>query len=405
MEVLIDLTAELHSLLRTELPDPWDFFRLKQYQDISVILNSTSYLIVHIAFITWFVKNVIIRLQRMVGKRLENKDKYLAMVISGVSAMHLLWPFLISIIRFFTCGFYPWATTIVVLSLYLSFVENTLNIWYIYIYSMVSKYTDVFIEFLKNKPSLAAMTVSLPSPPFVFDGTQISLTPKDHIGPSSTPVIQPRLDFDKLGKPSEIPKNHISPSATPVIQPRLPFDKLGKPSEVPEIEVAQKPPDEHYHVSESSPGSALDWSLPLHYSEGQDESYGEGMHKTMEDEHVGDFTYPINDAEPEHVTKKTHSKRRKKKRATTRRRAVGDTKRGQLFSPDGQYGMVSRRKLGYCGRCWKIFNLPFREGLSTLRQPFTTRLGTPYGPPRYLLSLSQFVAEYGIGVPRRTSVR
>ncbi|GFY74774.1 uncharacterized protein TNIN_439081 [Trichonephila inaurata madagascariensis] len=403
MEVLIDLTAELHSILRTELPDPWVFFRLRQYQDISVILNSSSYLIVHSAFITWFVKHVIIRLQRMVGKRLENKDKYLAMVISGVSAMHLLWPFLISIIRFFTCSFYPWATSIFVLSLYLSFIENTLNIWYIYIYSMVSKYTEVFVEFLTHRPSLAAMTASLPSPPFVFDGTQISLTTNDHIGPSASPVIQPRLDFEKLGKPSEIPKDHIGPSATPVIQPVLPFEKLGKPSDVPEPEAAQKPQDEHHHISESSPGSALDWSFL--YSEGQDESYGEGMHTTMEDEHAGDFKFPIEQAEPEHVTKKIHSKRRKKKRATTRQRAVGDTKRGQLFTPDRQYGMVSRHKLGYCGRCWKIFNLPFREGLSKLRQPFTTRLGTPYGPPRYFLTLSQFVAEYGIGVPRRTSVR
>ncbi|GFR15465.1 hypothetical protein TNCT_200701 [Trichonephila clavata] len=318
--------------------------------------------------------------------------------------MHLLWPFLISIIRFFTCGFYPWATAIVVLSLYLSFIEHTLNIWYIYIYSVVSKYTDVFVEFLTNRPSLATMRASLPAPPFVFDGTQISLTPKDPVGPSTTPVIQPRLDFEKLGKPSEFLRDHIGPSATPVIQPQLPFEKLGKPSEVPESETAQKPPDEHHQVAESSPGSPLDWSL--HYSEEPAESYeGERMHETAENEYAGDFTSPIDQAEPEHVAKKMHSKRRRKKRATTKRRSVGDTKRGQLSSPDGQYGMVSRRKLGYCGRCWKIFNLPFREGLSRLRQPFTTRLGTPYGPPKYLLTLSQFVAEYGIGIPRRTSVR
>ncbi|GFU15537.1 uncharacterized protein NPIL_288041 [Nephila pilipes] len=388
--------AELHSILRTQLPDPWDFFRLKQYKEISIILNSASYLIVHLAFLAWFVINVIRRLQMVAGKQLDKKDKCLATIISGVSAMYLLWPFLVSVIHFFTCSFYPWATAVVVLLLYLSFVKNTLNIWYLYIYFVASKHINIFIRFLTNRESLTFVPSSSHGTPFIFDGSQIPHSGDDYIGPSSTPVIQPRLKFEKIDTLTDSLKSEAWH------KPPAEYTQLADKEDDPGGIFSKK--DRDHPTSKPSPDSPLSWSF--NYEEKSDASYGDGeMSKTPKDKYTEHATLPIDQTKSKDITQKSSLKRKKRKSLTPKRNLVKDSKRGHLHSSGGLYGLLHGHKMGYCGRCWRVFNLPFKAGFSTLRKPFTTRLGTPYGPTRYFLTLSQFITDYGIGRPRRTSVR
>ncbi|GIX96933.1 hypothetical protein CDAR_563631 [Caerostris darwini] len=96
-------------------------------------------------------------------------------------------------------------------------------------------------------------------------------------------------------------------------------------------------------------------------------------------------------------SKQANLLRRKVKASSFRKRSVKDSRKTYSRWTNGLYALAMSKpgeKMGYCGRCWRANYLPFKSGFSTLRQPYITRAGTPYGPPKYLMPLCQYVAEY-----------
>ncbi|GBL73195.1 hypothetical protein AVEN_159262-1, partial [Araneus ventricosus] len=243
MEILVDLFAELHSLLRTRLPDRWDFVDLTHNKDLNAILNDITYFTVYIAFLVWFVKVTISRIEDTSGRRLEARDKCLVAVVSMVSAMHVLWPFLLFLTHFVTCSFYPWTTAAVVLLLDISLIAASLRRICSDISSALFNFRDYIMRMLSfewlTTSRVFRSTCELASATGIFDGGN-----SEEVRPSATPVIQPRFTVDAEYRSSEAPviqpreahDEHTGPSQTPVIQPRKAAEETYRPSETPRIQ-------------------------------------------------------------------------------------------------------------------------------------------------------------------------
>ncbi|GBL73185.1 hypothetical protein AVEN_159256-1, partial [Araneus ventricosus] len=378
MDILLDIVLELHSLLWTRLPHPWVFVKLQSRTDLTIILNNITYFAVYSAFLAWLVKVFISRFQTTLGRRLEAKDKYFAVfaVITGASAMHVLWPFLLFITHFITCSFYPWVTTAVVLLLYFYPLTASLRM----LCSNVSSKISDFKEYSKGIFSFEWLTTSV-SVPATTEPTTIHrtldrpCTEEDYVRPNTTIVISPGISVEEEYRPSDAPVVQPRPSpeqppaqsVTPVIQPPTTIEKPYRPSDPPKLQpqiIPQKahaPPETH--------------TIQNHLDK-------ETQTKTTPPQ---DFSQQVDWERRRIRTSPPRSSLVKHSNERPLRSACVCTSRGGS-------------KMGYCGRCSRLEELPFLPGFSTLRQPRTTRRGTVYGPPDYFLSIHQFIAKYGIGL-------
>ncbi|KAF8792599.1 hypothetical protein HNY73_004173 [Argiope bruennichi] len=523
MEILFDIFLELHSILRTRLPDPWTFIKLKHNEELTIIINNITYFIAYFAFLAWFVEVFISRVQDTCGKRLDVKDKWFAAVLSLVCAVHLLWPFLLFFTHFLTCCFYPWTTSIVVLLLYIYFMTTSFRIIHFYTSSKIFLLKHHLQRIFSFENLIMSRTLQSTAETFrvgyttaytFFEDGRISFTGEDDFRPSATPVIQPRLEVEKEYRPSEAlvtqpiiaPDEQYEshrPSKAPVIQPRIapdeepesykPFTTLVtkpkialneiqefyRPSEAPEKQprIAHDEQHESYRPSEAPviqprlephehrESYRLMDKYNVQFRTLPEKQYGpsetpviqprpdhRGLQTEYETQEIqptektghheefwmasgvgaseGGAGYSINSEKPltfpetrdKYVETVTEFRTREsqtddrikykdfsqqvdlsKRRIRTsipRNQLVKDSKKGRIRSVRQCWDLKRSYKMGYCGRCWKVDNLPFRPEFTTLREPRTTRLGTSYGPPRYFLPLHQFIAEYGIGLTK-----
>ncbi|GBL73197.1 hypothetical protein AVEN_159263-1 [Araneus ventricosus] len=169
-----------------------------------------------------------------------------------VSAMHVLWPFLLFLTHFVTCSFYPWTTAAVVLLLDISLIAASLRRICSDISSALFNFRDYIMRMLSfewlTTSRVFRSTCELASATGIFDGGN-----SEEVRPSATPVIQPRFTVDAEYRSSEAPviqpreahDEHTGPSQTPVIQPRKAAEETYRPSETPRIQPQLTPEKPH----------------------------------------------------------------------------------------------------------------------------------------------------------------
>ncbi|KAG8182698.1 hypothetical protein JTE90_017676 [Oedothorax gibbosus] len=319
--ILIELTAIVHEILKTDLPFSWQFCSSKSNRDLCLLVNSSIYLAVYIAFVAWFLLFISKLFHVYSRGKLNHKGIRFLSVIFSFQTAQSLWPFLLESTYFFTCSFYPWATSAVVLWMHLS-----------------------------KDPSLFALTTLMER----FDGSHLSQeTSERSYMASFVTEFTPSLSSDgSISPPNVTPERETSASVLQSINKFLGFNS----------------DSEDFNLD--SEGISLNGTTETETSD-SDENINIGNEQETEG--------IVNDPEE------------------TREHIVAE--RNFLQSGPSTSTAISGRnhKKGYCARCWREDGLPFYPGFSQLREPYRTRTGLPYGPPRYFMNDSEFVEKYGIG--------
>ncbi|KAF8792600.1 hypothetical protein HNY73_004174 [Argiope bruennichi] len=162
-------------------------------------------------------------------------------MMSMVTAMHGIWPFLLFFTHFITCNYYPWTTAAIILFLNIYFIAASSR----WLCSNVYSKTLAFLCFIKNLFSLEWLN-------FALERVPTETSEENDIRPSATPVIQPRLAIEEDYRPSKAPVIQTKlksdavpgPSNAPVIQPRIGTEESYRPSAAPSIQpqlIPEKP--------------------------------------------------------------------------------------------------------------------------------------------------------------------